>query len=99
MLNGSFVVLVTPFKDNDVDFNYFDKLIEFHIEKGTDGILLIGTNGEAPNIASDERDRMLQFCIQKIDGRVEVMVGTGTNNYHQTISLTKKAERLGVDYA
>lgn len=99
MLKGSFVALVTPFKNNEVDYNALEKLIEFHIEKGTDGILLMGTTGEAPNIASDERDRMLQFCIQKIDGRVEVMVGTGTNNYHQTISLTKKAERLGVDYA
>lgn len=99
MLKGSFVALVTPFKGNDVDYNALEKLIEFQIEKGTDGILLMGTTGEAPNIASDERDRMLQFCIQKIDGRVEIMVGTGTNNYHQTISLTKKAERLGVDYA
>ncbi|MFA7056119.1 MAG: 4-hydroxy-tetrahydrodipicolinate synthase [Candidatus Cloacimonadales bacterium] len=99
MLKGSFVALVTPFKNNDVDYNALETLIEFHIEKGTDGILLMGTTGEAPNIASDERDRMLQFCIQKIDGRVEIMVGTGTNNYHQTISLTKKAERLGVNYA
>lgn len=99
MLKGSFVALVTPFKNNDIDYNALETLIDFHIENGTDGILLMGTTGESPNIASDERDRLLQFCIQKIDKRVEIMVGTGTNNYHQTVSLTKKAEKLGVDYA
>ncbi len=99
MLKGSFVALVTPFKNNDIDYNALEILIDFHIKNGTDGILLMGTTGESPNIASDERDRLLQFCIQKIDKRTKIMVGTGTNNYHQTVSLTKKAEKLGVDYA
>ncbi len=99
MLKGSYVALVTPFKNNDIDYNALEKLIEFHIKNGTDGILLMGTTGESPNIASDERERLLQFCIQKIDKRVKIMVGSGTNNYHQTLSLTKKAENLGVDYA
>ncbi len=99
MLKGSYVALVNPFKNNDIDYNALEKLIEFHIKNGTDGILLMGTTGESPNIASDERERLLQFCIQKIDKRVKIMVGTGTNNYHQTLSLTKKAENLGVDYA
>ncbi len=99
MLKGSYVALVTPFKNKDIDYNALENLIEFHINNGTDGILLMGTTGESPNIASDERERLLQFCIQKIDKRVKVMVGTGTNNYHQTLSLTKKAMKLGVDYA
>ncbi len=99
MLKGAYVALVTPFKDNEIDYNALENLIEFQIENKIDGILLMGTTGESPNIASDERERLLQFCIQKINKRVPVMIGTGTNNYHQTISLTKKAEQIGADYA
>ena len=99
MVKGSYVALVTPFNDNEVDYNALEKLIEFHIENETDGILLMGTTGESPNLASDERERLVQFCIQKIAKRVPIMLGTGTNNYHHTLALTKRAEKLGVDYA
>jgi 4-hydroxy-tetrahydrodipicolinate synthase len=99
MLKGAYVALVTPFKDNDIDYNALEKLIEFQIKGNIDGILLMGTTGESPNIASDERERLLQFCMQKINKRVPVMIGTGTNNYYQTVSLTKKAQNMGADYA
>lgn len=99
MLKGSYVALVTPFKDNEIDYNAYEKLIEFHIKNGTDGILLCGTTGESPTLAGDEKERFVRFGIQKIDGRVPVMVGTGSNNLSHTISATTKASEWGADYA
>lgn len=99
MLKGSYVALVTPFKNNEIDYNALEKLINFQIENGTDGILLMGTTGETPQIASDERERLLNFCFQRIAGRCKVMIGTGTNNYNTTLALTQKAAKLGADYA
>jgi 4-hydroxy-tetrahydrodipicolinate synthase len=99
MLKGSFVALVTPFKNGGVDYSALENLIEFQIENGTDGLVLLGTTGESAAIASDERDMLLRFAIQKINHRVPVVVGTGTNNLPHTISMTKKARELGADYA
>ncbi len=99
MINGSFVALVTPFKNNEIDYTALDGLIEFHIENKTDGILLCGTTGESPALASDEKEFFIRYAIQKIADRVPVMVGTGSNNLAKTIADTVKAEQLGADFA
>ncbi|NMD13548.1 MAG: 4-hydroxy-tetrahydrodipicolinate synthase, partial [Candidatus Cloacimonetes bacterium] len=99
MLQGSYVALVTPFKNGGIDYSALEKLIEFQIENGTDGIVLLGTTGESAAIASDEREALLRFAIRRINNRVPVVVGTGTNNLSQTISMTKSARELGADYA
>ncbi|MBW6514438.1 MAG: 4-hydroxy-tetrahydrodipicolinate synthase [Candidatus Syntrophosphaera sp.] len=99
MLQGSNVALVTPFKNGGVDYSALENLIEFQIENGTDGLVLLGTTGESAAIASDERDALLRFAIQRINHRVPVVVGTGTNNLSHTISQTKRARDLGADYA
>ena len=99
MLKGSYVALVTPFKNNEIDYNSLERLIDFQIENRTDGILLCGTTGESPTIAGDEKERLMRFSIKKINGRIPVMMGTGTNNLHHTISATIKAQEWGVDYA
>lgn len=99
MLQGSIVALVTPFKNNDIDYNAVDRLLDFHLENKTDGILLNGTTGESPSLAGDEKEYFIRYVIQKLAGKVPVMVGTGTNNLSKTISETLKAQQLGADYA
>ncbi|MEF3694969.1 MAG: 4-hydroxy-tetrahydrodipicolinate synthase [Candidatus Cloacimonadota bacterium] len=99
MLQGSFVALITPFKNGDIDYIALEKLINLHLEAGTHGILLLGTTAETAALASDEKEALLRFAIQKINKRVPVMIGTGTNNLHQSIANTKRAKELGADYA
>ena len=99
MLKGSYVALVTPFKNNDIDYNALENLIDFHLKNKTDGILFCGTTGESPSLAGDEKERLLRFGLKKINKQIPVMMGTGTNNLHHTISATIKAQEWGVDYA
>ena len=99
MLKGSFVALVTPFKNGEIDYVALENLIKFQLENYTDGILLCGTTGEAPALAGDEKESLIRFALKKIDKKVPVMIGTGSNNLHHTISMTIKAKNLGADYA
>lgn len=97
MIKGSYVALVTPFKNNDIDYNSVDKLIEFHHKNKTDGFVLCGTTGESPVLAADEKDLFNRYIIQR--SKIPVMIGTGTNNLKKTIAETRKAKELGADYA
>ncbi|MCK4696239.1 MAG: 4-hydroxy-tetrahydrodipicolinate synthase [Candidatus Cloacimonetes bacterium] len=99
MLKGSYVALVTPFKNNEIDYNALENLIDFHLENNTDGILFCGTTGESPALASDEKEQLVRFGLKKINKKIPVMMGTGTNNLHHTVSATIKAREWGVDYA
>lgn len=99
MLQGSYVALVTPFKDDSIDWTALEGLIQFHVENGTNGIVLLGTTAETAGLASDEKDALLRFALKKIAGRLPVMIGTGTNNLHQSLANTKKAKELGADFA
>lgn len=99
MLQGSFVALVTPFKNGEIDYIALEGLIQYHLDNGTHGIVLLGTTAETAGLASDEKDALLRFAIKKINKQVPIMIGTGTNNLHQTISNTQKAKELGADYA
>ncbi|MDY0151585.1 MAG: 4-hydroxy-tetrahydrodipicolinate synthase [Candidatus Cloacimonas sp.] len=99
MLQGTYVALVTPFKHNSIDWTALEGLIQFHLDNGTNGIVLLGTTAETAGLASDEKDALLRFAIKKISGKLPVMIGTGTNNLHQTLANTMKAKELGADYA
>lgn len=99
MLQGSYVALVTPFKHGGIDWNALEGLIQYHLDAGTNGILLLGTTAETAALAQDEKDTLLRFALQKIDGKVPVMIGTGTNNLSQTLANTQKAKDLEADYA
>lgn len=99
MLQGSFVALVTPFKDGSVDYIALEGLLQYQLENGTDGIVLLGTTAETAGLASDEKDALLRFAMQKIGGKKPVMIGTGTNNLHQSLAQTEKAKQLGADFA
>lgn len=99
MLQGSFVALVTPFKHGSIDYTALEGLIQYHLDNGTHGFVLLGTTAETAGLASDEKDALLRFAIQKINHRVPVVIGTGTNNLNQTVAATIKAKELGADYA
>lgn len=99
MLQGSYVALVTPFKNGSIDWTALESLIQFHLDEGTDGILLLGTTAETAGLASDEKEALLRFAIQKINRQVPVMIGTGTNNLNQTLINTQRARELGADSA
>ena len=100
MLKGSWTALITPFeKDNSVDFETLGKLIELQIAGGINGILLLGTTAETPALSDDEKEQIITFAMEKIAGRTQVMIGTGTNNIDKTIAATQKAAKHNPDYA
>ncbi|MFC1549064.1 4-hydroxy-tetrahydrodipicolinate synthase [Candidatus Omnitrophota bacterium] len=99
MFKGSIVALVTPFKDGRVDEKTFRSLIEFHIDKGTDGILPCGCTGEAATLAIPEQKRLIKIAVETSDRRVPILAGTGSNNTMEAIELTESAEKVGADGA
>lgn len=99
MIRGSYVALVTPFKNGEIDYNALNKLLDFHLQNGTDGILFCGTTGESPALAGDEKEQMIRFGLKRINGKIPVMLGTGTNNISHTISATVRAQEWGADSA
>lgn len=97
-LQGSIVAIVTPFKDNgEIDLDAFDELIEFHIKSGTDGIVVCGTTGETPTLSDAEDAQMIERCVKKVNGRVPVIAGTGSNSTADCIKYSRKAVDLGAD--
>jgi 4-hydroxy-tetrahydrodipicolinate synthase len=99
MLKGSIVALVTPFSKAQIDYNALDKLLDLHTAAQTDAILLCGTTGESPALAEDEKALFIKYCLHKLEGKLPVIVGTGSNNLSRTISSTIKAQEAGADYA
>ena len=99
MFKGSNVALVTPFKDNNLDEETYIKLINFHLENGTNGLVPAGTTGESPTLSHKEHEKVIELCINEAKGRIPVIAGTGSNSTAEAISLTKHAEQVGADAA
>ena len=99
MFKGSNVALVTPFKDNKLDEETYIKLINFHLENGTNGLVPAGTTGESPTLSHQEHQRVIELCIKEANGKVPVIAGTGSNSTEEAISLTKHAEKAGANGA
>lgn len=97
MFKGSFVALITPFKNGKVDEAAFVKLVEWQIEQGTHGLVPCGTTGESPTLSHDEHKRVVQLCIEAARGRVPVIAGAGSNNTVEAIELTAFAKEAGAD--
>lgn len=98
MLQGSLVAIVTPMlEDGSLDIPSLKALIEFHIQQGTDGIVIVGTTGESPTVDFDEHCMLIQTAVEQVNGRVPVIAGTGANSTAEAIVLTKKAKALGAD--
>ncbi|RJX33940.1 MAG: 4-hydroxy-tetrahydrodipicolinate synthase [Desulfarculus sp.] len=99
MLKGALVALVTPFRDGQVDEETLRRLIEFHIENGTDGIVPCGTTGESPTLSHEEHKRVIQITVEQVNKRVPVVAGAGSNSTAEAIDLTQFAKRVGADAA
>ena len=99
MFKGSNVALITPFKNNELDVDTYIKLIHFHIENGTHGLVPAGTTGESPTLNHDEHQKVIEFCVKESKGKIPVIAGTGSNSTEEAISLTKHAEKVGANGA
>ena len=99
MFKGSNVALVTPFKNDKLDDETYIKLIHFHIENGTNGLVPAGTTGESPTLSHDEHERVIDLCVKESNGKLPVFAGTGSNSTEEAISLTTHAEKMGADGA
>jgi len=92
---GSFVALVTPFRNGKLDEAKVRELVELHASHGTDGIVPCGTTGESPTLSHDEHKRVVEVVIEAARGRLKVVAGTGSNSTAEAIDLTRHAERAG----
>ncbi|RUM28748.1 MAG: 4-hydroxy-tetrahydrodipicolinate synthase [Aquifex sp.] len=99
MFHGSIVALITPFKEGEVDYEALGNLIEFHVENGTDAILVCGTTGESPTLTFEEHEKVIEFAVKKAAGRIKVIAGTGGNATHEALHLTAHAKEVGADGA
>jgi len=99
MFRGTYTAIVTPFKKGRIDEDGFRKLIDFQIDNGIDGIVPVGTTGEAATLDYDEHLRVIEIAVQQANGRCKIVAGTGSNSTREAIELTQKAEKLGIDGA
>ena len=99
MFKGSNVALITPFKNNSLDEEAYIKLIHFHMDNGTSGLVPAGTTGESPTLNHEEHQRVIDLCINESNGKIPVIAGTGSNSTEEAISLTSHAEKAGANGA
>jgi 4-hydroxy-tetrahydrodipicolinate synthase len=98
-LQGSLVALVTPFqKDGSVDYESLRRLIDWHIDQGTDGIVSVGTTGESATLNVNEHIDVIEFTANHVDKRVPVIAGTGANSTQEAIDLSEESRRKGADH-
>jgi 4-hydroxy-tetrahydrodipicolinate synthase len=94
---GSFTALVTPFKNGGLDEKAFRDLVDWQISEGTNGLVPVGTTGESPTLSHEEHKRVVEWCIDQVDGRVPVIAGAGSNSTAEAIDFSKHAEKAGAD--
>ena len=97
IFTGAAVAIVTPFKNNQVDYESLAALIERQIENSTDAIVICGTTGESSTLTDEEHKECIRFCVEKTAGRVPVIAGTGSNDTDYAIALSKYACEVGAD--
>jgi 4-hydroxy-tetrahydrodipicolinate synthase len=99
MFEGSYVAIVTPFKDGKIDKEAYKNLIEMQAAAGTDGIVPAGTTGESPTLTPEENEELVDMTVKFVNKRMKVMAGTGSNSTTEAIEYTQAAERSGADAA
>ena len=98
MIKGSLVAIATPMhEDGSLDFPGLRKLLDWHVEQGTDGIVVVGTTGESPTVDYDEHCELIRVTVEQIAGRIPVIAGTGGNSTSEAIELTHCAKAAGAD--
>ncbi len=99
MFFGSIPAVVTPFKNNEVDYNSLNKILEYLIKNNSNGLVPCGTTGESPTLSHDEHKKIVEETIRITDKRIPVIAGTGSNNTTEAIEFTQHAEKVGADAA
>jgi 4-hydroxy-tetrahydrodipicolinate synthase len=94
---GVHVAIVTPFRNGDIDWDGLGKLVDWHVDQGTDGLVPCGTTGESPTLDHEEHERVVAFVCERARGRLKVMAGTGSNSTREAIRMTKAAKAAGAD--
>lgn len=97
LFTGSGVAIITPFNKEGIDFNKFEELIEWHIASGTDAIIVCGTTGESATLPIEEHKTLIKCCVEKVNGRIPVIAGAGSNDTRHAIRTTQYAEEVGAD--
>src|ERR671937_1064209 len=96
---GLSVAIVTPFKNGDVDYAELGRIVDWHVEEGTDCLVPVGTTGESPTLDHEEHERVIAAVVERARGRIKVMPGTGSNSTTEALRLTKFAKKAGADGA
>ena len=99
MFKGSIPALITPFKNEKVDYSSYEKIIEWSIAEGSHGFVPCGTTGESPTLSHENHKNIVEECINTVNKRVPVIAGTGSNNTIEAIEYTQHAEKAGADGA
>ena len=97
IFTGSGVAIITPFNSDGVDFDAFGKLIDWQIESGTEAIIVCGTSGESATMTNKERLDTIAYCVERVNKRVPVIAGSGTNDTAHAVELSKDAQSAGAD--
>lgn len=97
VFTGAATAIITPLNKSGVDYDTFEKLIEWQIAEGIDAIVVAGTTGEGSTLTDDEHKQVIKFCVDKVAGRVPVIAGTGSNDVAYAVELTKYACSVGAD--
>ncbi|SKC43374.1 4-hydroxy-tetrahydrodipicolinate synthase [Maledivibacter halophilus] len=97
LFRGSGVALVTPFKNNKVNYDKLEEIIEWHIKQKTDAIVICGTTGESTTLNDKEQKEVIKFTVEKVNKRIPVIAGTGSNCTEHAIDLSKYADKVGAD--
>ncbi|MDC0976172.1 4-hydroxy-tetrahydrodipicolinate synthase [Alphaproteobacteria bacterium] len=97
LFHSSYTALLTPFKDNKVDYSSYRELIDFQINNGTNGLVPVGTTGESPTLSHDEHKKLIEVCIEQSNGRVPVIAGAGSNSTSEAVDFVKHACSAGAD--
>lgn len=96
MITGSIVAIVSPmFEDGSLDFESYRRLIDWHIEQGTDSIVAVGTTGESPTVDVEEHGELIRVAVEQSKGRVPIIAGTGGNSTTEAVELTEYARKVG----
>lgn len=100
LFSGSYVAMVTPFTESgDVDFDAYGRLVDFHLDQGTNGLVPCGCTGEAATLSHEEQKACIRFVVERVAGRIPVVAGTGSNNTAEALMLTQYAKELNCDGA
>ena len=97
MLKGSIVALITPFKNESLSESEYEKLINYHLMNGTNGVVPGGTTGESPTLSHNEHRKIIEIAVKQCKGKIPVLAGTGSNSTEEAIELSKFAEKAGAD--